>query len=162
MKNKKLVSQAEFARIANLSRSRITQLVKSGQLKKAIVPVEGSKRILLDVKKARKCLSELDPAKKRGKSATGVFARERAKLVSARRKKIEFDQEVKRGKWILKTQVKDEAFTAGRIARDSFLNIPSRISALVAAESDEKRCYQILHKEIKEVLEEFTRQLKKL
>lgn len=40
--------------------------------------------------------------------------------------------------------------------RDSLLNIPARISALVAAESDQNRCYRIINKELREVLDDYT------
>ena len=36
--------------------------------------------------------------------------------------------------------------------RDRMLNIPDRLAAMLAAETDEARCYEILENEIREAL----------
>jgi hypothetical protein len=46
------------------------------------------------------------------------------------------------------------AFTKGRTARDNLLNIPDRLAAQLAAESDADKVHQILTGEIRKALDE--------
>ena len=46
------------------------------------------------------------------------------------------------------------AFTKGRTARDNLLNIPDRLAATLAAESDADKVHQILTGEIRKALDE--------
>ena len=62
------------------------------------------------------------------------------------------DYEERRGKLLPKDEVEMAAFDMARQVRDRMLNIPSRVSAMLAAETDAARCYQILDNEIREAL----------
>ena len=66
-------------------------------------------------------------------------------------KKLEFEQ--KSGELISAIEVEREYFNIARTVRDSLLNIPSRISAILAAESDKAKTSEILTNEIRQVLE---------
>ena len=57
-------------------------------------------------------------------------------------------------------EVRDQLFSAGRLCRDSLLNIPDRVAALIAAESDQKKIQDILRSEIDPILEDFLKSLK--
>jgi hypothetical protein len=164
MKAKK-VSPAEFGRQVKLTRGRISQLIKSGQLGKAVVRVPGKKRILLDVKKGLDALGQLDPSQQRGQqSADGDLARERRKLIRARRKKIELEQKIKSGEYIEIVKVRDEGFLAARILREHFLNMPARISAIVAAKSkkNEQQIATILRREMRKGIEDFIKKINRV
>lgn len=167
----------------------VTKARKQGVFEGALVEVPGKKKPLLKYKLAvRFYNSRLDPnfrkarqtpqkktrAKKGGngrppRSAPGrekpggqSFVSSRAEVEKYKAKELKLKHEINQGLWLKKADVADKAFKAGRLARDSFLNIPSRIAALVSAESDQHRCYKIIHDEIKEVLNEFVRQLKQM
>jgi hypothetical protein len=71
----------------------------------------------------------------------------------ARLAKLEF--EAKADKLIAADEVKIAAFNVFRRYRDQMLNIPDRLAALLAAESESARCYEILAGEIRKVLNEF-------
>ena len=49
--------------------------------------------------------------------------------------------------------VREAAFNKGRLIRDQLLNIPNRVSPILAAERDAKRVNEILDKEIRQCLE---------
>ena len=70
----------------------------------------------------------------------------------ARLAKIEFEE--KTAKLISRDEVQVAAFTKGRTARDNLLNIPDRLAATLAAESDADKVHQILTGEIRKALDE--------
>ena len=70
----------------------------------------------------------------------------------ARLAKIEFEE--KTAKLISRDEVQVAAFTKGRTARDNLLNIPDRLAATMAAESDADKVHQILTAEIRKALDE--------
>jgi hypothetical protein len=57
------------------------------------------------------------------------------------------------GAYLLVRDVKDAAFARARQIRDALLNIPDRISSILAAESDHDRTREILTSEIRQALE---------
>lgn len=70
----------------------------------------------------------------------------------ARLAKIEFEE--KTAKLISRDEVQVAAFTKGRTARDNLLNIPDRLAAMLAAETDADKVHQILTGEIRKALDE--------
>ncbi len=70
-------------------------------------------------------------------------------------RKLEYEE--KSGQQISKAEVERDAFNTGRTVRDSLLNISGRISAILAAESDEDKVSEILTKEIRQALEVLSR-----
>lgn len=71
----------------------------------------------------------------------------------ARLAKIEYEERV--GKLVSKDEVQVAAFTRFRQFRDLMLNIPDRLAAVLAAESDAAACHHILASEIRKALHEF-------
>ena len=75
---------------------------------------------------------------------------------SARLMKLEY--EVKTGKLVSAEDVKREYFQILRVTRDSILNIPDRISSILAAENDAARIHQLITQELHQALEELSRE----
>ncbi len=71
----------------------------------------------------------------------------------ARLAKLEFEEKV--GSLVSRDEVRVAAYNTFRQYRDHILSIPDRIAAMLAAESDEAKCYQILSGEIRKALNEF-------
>jgi len=71
----------------------------------------------------------------------------------ARLAKVEFEERT--AKLISKDEVEVAAFNKFRQFRDHMLNIPDRIAALVAAESEAAKCHAILSDEIRRALNDF-------
>lgn len=71
----------------------------------------------------------------------------------ARLAKIEYEERV--GSLVSKDEVQVAAFNLGRQARDAMLNIPGRLAAQLAAETDEAKCYEFLDNEIRKALNGF-------
>jgi hypothetical protein len=71
----------------------------------------------------------------------------------ARLAKIDYEERV--AKLVPKDEVQVAAFNKFRQFRDHMLNIPDRIAAMVAAETEAARCYEIIAIEIRKALNEF-------
>jgi len=67
------------------------------------------------------------------------------------------EYEIKGGIYVLAEEVKSAAFNKARIIRDTLLNIPDRLSPILASEHDQDKIYQLLSGEIKLVLEELAK-----
>ena len=85
-----------------------------------------------------------------------TYAQSRAvrELYLARIAKIEFEE--RSTKLISRDEVTSAAFTKARTIRDNLLNIPDRLAAMLAAESDAAMVHQILTEEIRKALNELS------
>ena len=70
--------------------------------------------------------------------------------------KMEYEE--KAGKLTDASQVREEAFRAGRIIRDSLLGIPDRLSDVLAAEDNPVKVRQLLMDEFDAILNELSHQ----
>jgi hypothetical protein len=90
-------------------------------------------------------------------AAAGPLDYARARAVRenylARLAKIEFEE--RSGKLVSRDEVQVAAFNKFRTFRDGMLNIPDRVAAVLAAESDPARVHEILATEIRKALLEF-------
>ena len=78
--------------------------------------------------------------------------RERARLLSAKADREELELKERQGKLVDREKERRAAFRLGRSLRNSLLNIPSRVSVEVAAESDSNKVFRKLEGEIIEAL----------
>jgi hypothetical protein len=87
-------------------------------------------------------------------SAIGAaqYTRARAfrEFYQAHLSKIQYEQSI--GKLVPKEEVQAAAFNKYRRFRDQILSIPDRIAALLAAESDAKKCHELLDAELRRAL----------
>ncbi len=65
------------------------------------------------------------------------------------------DYEERMGDLVRMSDIKKLAFNKSRTIRDRMLNIPERVAAMLAAESDTHRVHEILTTEIRKALFEF-------
>lgn len=87
---------------------------------------------------------------------TGVdYSRARAVRENYLARLAKIDYEERTGKLVSKDEVQVAAFNRFRQFRDQMLNLPDRLAALLAAETDPSKVYEILASEIRKVLNEF-------
>jgi hypothetical protein len=72
----------------------------------------------------------------------------------ARLAKIEFEE--RSGKLVSRDEVEVAAFNRYRTFRDGMLNIPDRLAAVLASETDPARVFELLSAEIRKALLEVT------
>lgn len=68
--------------------------------------------------------------------------------------KLDFEE--RRGKLVSSDQVKTEAFKIGRAVREAILNVPDRIAAELAGETDQHKVHTRLREELEKALEELS------
>jgi phage terminase Nu1 subunit (DNA packaging protein) len=167
MSGKKYGDAKDLAGLLGVSRPRITALIKRGIFGDvAKRKKDGTYRIDLEAAAAI-ARQNIDPAQPAGKikgadsSARGVKPTGGIDYVTARAlneqykaavKKLEYEERI--GKLVDAKKVQEIAFDTARRVRDSLLNIPDRLSALLAAEPNEIKVRELLTKEIRQALSE--------
>ncbi len=174
--SKKLLTVTAYANHRGVSQPRISYLIREGRIKKGIAKRKG-RRLWIDPaiadqeleasrdprwdskrESAEKALEkknvEQGPEEEAAPAATLTINTLKKALLQYKLANEKWDYEVKAGKWIPSDIVEKTFFDCGRLIRDQCQNIPTRIGALVAAESDTFECEKILKKEINFVLED--------
>ena len=160
---RELISRAEYARRKGVAARTIGKYVQ-----RKIIPLHDH---LIDPEEADRELAKilikpLGAGRVRAKgmsceSSNGerltnsyVEARTREKLLKV--ELLELDVALKKGEMVLTKDVEVAAFNAAREIRDRMLNIPDRISAIVAAESNEINVRDIINEQIENELRSIT------
>ncbi|MCP4368892.1 MAG: hypothetical protein GY797_12375 [Deltaproteobacteria bacterium] len=158
----KLISQLKFAEMVGVSRATIREHVQKGN----ITLVEGK----IDPEKAKKELaSKIDLTHGRSKvlidskyveiekdkrqKDTVRLNDAKAKREIYRAKLVELEYNEKAGIFVIAKEVRDANETLYRVFRDRLLNIPSRISGQMAAETEQQKVHHLLDHEIKKAIE---------
>jgi hypothetical protein len=89
------------------------------------------------------------------KSDHGKVSAQRARYLMAQASRAELKLATERGELHPVASCKAAAFAEGRKFRDAMFLIPSRVSSLLAAETDEMRVDAILRAEIRAALNEY-------
>lgn len=153
------VTQAEFAREMGVSQEAVAKAIKGGRV---VSWQQKNKRVVIDSEKAKK---EWEANTTNRKTLQTVMAgsqgptinQSRTVLEAYRAKMAKVEYEAKIGTLVLAETVKKQAFACAREARDRLMNIPDRVAGLVAAESNERSCHEILMREIRAVCEDLLR-----
>ena len=167
------VRQSQLARDLGVSRQSINELVKRG----VIVADAGG---LIDARLARLALADrLHPGAKTAKamaepppaapapppaaaepSAEAVTSYHVAKTLReiAEARLAELKLAEQRGELVRAVDVQSALSNKAAALREGFLQLPARLAPIMAAESDQARCHDILQAELRQVLEQLTAQ----
>lgn len=171
------VKVEDYAQHRKITARSVWRHLASGLIPESAVIREG-RRLFIDQAKADKALGAItsrkeilgkpaktaeptdqEKVKTAAQGGTSGPSFHEARTVKERYKaallKIELDE--KMGALVDSEQVKLTAYNAARQVRDALLNIPTRISAILAAESDQNRVAEILTGEIRQALEALTK-----
>ena len=174
--NQKFITQADFARIVEVSRQRISTAIKHGKLDGALVGSGRARKIDLEKglaawaaniapiqqiggraqQRGPKESSQEQPAKIDGKKKNiNQLTLSELQILQARYKAIaqKVDLDEKLGRVISIDQVNREFFDIARLTRDAILAVPDKLSAILAAESSERRINTILTEHFIDALE---------
>jgi hypothetical protein len=165
-----LVSLKDYARQRGISAAAVTKAIKDGRLARGIVVDETGKRkvdpAIADSEWAGSTDTTMGApshANPRGHSIqaepvtsgdTPTFMESKAKRESFMAELARLEYEEKSGALVQVDEVKKEAFRVARIVRDSMLNIPDRVAAELAAETDPFKVQKRLADEIRLALTE--------
>jgi hypothetical protein len=84
-----------------------------------------------------------------GTELSTLLLKARTKTEVEKGRLLEHKAKVEAGKFVDADEVKVAAFNKGRIVRDALLNIAARVAPLLAAESDERACFELIDHEIR-------------
>jgi hypothetical protein len=156
-----LLSIRRYAEHRNISHTAVQKAIKQGRIRPAPdgrIDVEQADR---DWNRNTSPVNAPKPAARApvaNESQPGgpTYAQSRAvrELYLARLAKIDFEERT--SKVVSRDEVTVAAFTKARTIRDNLLNIPDRLAAMLAAESDAARAHEILTVEIRKALDEFS------
>jgi phage terminase Nu1 subunit (DNA packaging protein) len=156
-----LISQSEWARRNGFSRQYVNNLINNGkiELKNGKIDEDDANEALKIQKNpnlpTRRNLGE--SYAEDAKEVHIMYAKARLKNEVERGKILEARAKTEIGQLVSAEAVKNAMFAKGRIIRDGMMNIPDRVSALLATINDASQIHEILSKEIREVLEELSR-----
>ena len=141
MKDQQLTgSRRQLAEMLNLSERRITDLITAG-----IMPARGPSGFDLTAS-VRGYIDFL-------KTQTGDLKTERTRCAKLKADLLDLQVKARTGKLVERAAVERQVFTLCRRLRDQFLNLPNRIDALVAAEPDRHKCFDIVSREVRLILD---------
>ncbi len=162
-----LISQAEYARQRGVSRQYVGQMVAKGVIKLTgrKVDTDQADAALAAVREpvrperraeAPAAVPDVPALPRPGGDLPTLLLKTRIKSEVERAKLLEIKAKVETGKYVDADDVKVAAFNKARVVRDALLNIPERLAAVLAAESDARRVHQLMVAEIRLALEELT------
>src|SRR6185436_10497658 len=153
-----LVSLRKYAAHRRVSHTAVQKAIKQGRIKTA---PDGKIDVAQADRDWDRNTSPVNVPKRAARVDGGAaggssYAQSRAvrELYLARLAKIEFEE--RSGKLVSRDEVTVAAFTKARTVRDNLLNIPDRVAAVLAAETDPVRAHQILTDEIRKALIELS------
>ena len=162
-----LISQAEYARQRGVSRQYVGQMVAKG-----VIKLTGRKVDMDQANTALAAIREPVRSERRAEAPAAVpdvpalprpggdlptlLLKTRIKSEVERAKLLEIKAKVEAGKYVDADDVKVAAFNKARVVRDALLNIPERLAAVLAAETDKQRVHGMLITEIRAACEELS------
>lgn len=149
-----LMSQAAWAKKHGFSRQYANELIRKGVIRLIngqIDSFEADAAVAAIREPARASRRQGDDG-----SLSTLLLKSRIKTEVERGKLLELRAKAESGQLVPADVVKVAAFRKARIVRDGLLNLPDRLAAVLAAESDPAKVHDLLTREIRLILEELT------
>lgn len=123
-------------------------------------PVKADKALDRHITTRKQLLQKVDVEGEQVEPGTkaGNLSFHEARTLSQRVKAVllKIDLEERTGKLVESAAVRTAAFNTARTLRDALMNIPDRISVILAAETDQSKVSALLAKEIRQALDELS------
>lgn len=149
----RIISLRQFAREKQVNLFAVQQAIQNGRIK-TVKDAKGRDKIDADTagidwdknKDLSKVRDEKDLPEENKKNSNFAQARMVKATFEAKLSQLEYERKI--GRYVLVDEVKAAAFKAHRTVRDNLLNIPDRIAAQLAAETDPHKTHKLLLDEI--------------
>lgn len=152
-------SKTERLNLKGLSKAfGVSQVSIRNWLDKGLPHKRTSKGYTFDLSESIQWREKHLQAAKMGGSSEFEAARTEKEVYRAKMAKLNYER--LDGSLVPAGAVREQAFEKARQVRDSLLNIPARVSPILAAEMNAKRVNEILDKEIRQCLESLAHDLK--
>lgn len=157
----KRITQTEWTREQGFSKQYVCYLVKQGivELKDGLIDREQANNALETIRDPSQPQRRKNGEESRSRNTnelSTMLLKTRIKNEMERGKLLEAKAKAEIGELVLIEEVKREAFNIARVVRNNLLNIPDRVSALLASIKEEEKIHETLTKEIKTALEELS------
>jgi hypothetical protein len=171
------MTQAEYARHRGCSREAVRKAIDAGRIV-AFGPDKLVDRELADTQWKRNTRTRISatppgsPAAQRSPEGASQYAppdqvgasdggdgdywKSRARREMAEAELSELKLAEQRGVLVRVADVRTALSTKASALREAFLQLPARLAPVLAAESDQARCHDLLQTELRQVLEQFT------
>lgn len=155
-----LITQAEWAREQEFSKQYVCHLVKQGivELKDGLVDREQANEALQAIRNPSQPLRRKSGGGGGSNELSTMLLKTRIKNEIERGKLLEAKAKAEIGELVSIEEVKTEAFNTARVVRNNLLNIPDRVSALLASISNAEKIHELLTEEISSSLNELSKQ----
>ncbi|WP_395461541.1 hypothetical protein [Wolbachia endosymbiont (group A) of Therophilus tumidulus] len=157
------ITQTEWAREQGFAKQYVCYLVKKGivELKDGLIDREQANRAIEAIRDPSQPLRRKgrEIEEKRGNTSelSTMLLKTRIKNEMERGRLLEAKAKAEIGELISVEEVKTEAFNVARVVRNNLLNIPDRVSALLASMNDTEKIHRTLTEEITNALEELSK-----
>ncbi|WP_264377802.1 hypothetical protein [Wolbachia endosymbiont (group B) of Philonthus cognatus] len=151
------ITQTEWAREQGFSKQYVCYLVKKGivELEDGLVSREQANEAVAAIRDPSQPLRRKNYSEN-GEKLSTMLLKTRIKNEMERGKLLEAKAKAEIGELVAVEEVKREAFNVARVVRNNLLNIPNRVSALLASLSDTEKIHMTLTEEITNSLEELS------
>jgi hypothetical protein len=145
-----------FAKLLGVSHPAVVKAVAAGRLSTLVVGKNGRGQPVITNAEAARMEWEANasratkPAKGGGVSAS--LANVQRDVAIERKEKLRFENDLRRGRYVLLEDAKREAFEAERIIREGVLNLATRLAPELAAETDPHQVFVLLDRELRAAL----------
>lgn len=153
----KLITQTEWAREQGFSKQYVCYLVKKGivELENGLINREQANEAVAAIRDPSQPLRRKNYSEN-GEKLSTMLLKTRIKNEMERGKLLEAKAKAEIGELVAVEEVKRDAFNVARVVRNNLLNIPNRVSALLASLSDTEKIHMELTEEITNSLEELS------
>ncbi|WP_168464779.1 hypothetical protein [Wolbachia endosymbiont of Ctenocephalides felis wCfeT] len=153
------ITQTEWAREQGFSKQYVCYLVKQGivELKDGLIDREQANNALETIRDPSQPQRRKNGEEGRSRNTnelSTMLLKTRIKNEVERGKLLEAKAKAEIGELVSIEEVKREAFNTARVVRNNLLNIPDRVSALLASMNEAEKIHEKLTKEIRTALEE--------
>lgn len=146
------MSLRAFARRVGVTHAAVRNAIASGRLKDSVGALKG-KPCIADPELAAKEWAAGASKPSQGPSASAGLTQAQIRVSLAREESLRIANDERAGRLIDAGKARRDAFVCARAIRDAVLNVPDRLAAELAAESDARRVHERLDAELRKALE---------
>ncbi|QTG99005.1 hypothetical protein ACJUAD_04415 [Wolbachia endosymbiont of Rhagoletis indifferens] len=152
------ITQTEWAREIGVSKQYVCYLVKKGivELEDGLISREQANEAVAAIRDPSQPLRRKNPKNENTNNLSTMLLKTRIKNEMERGKLLEAKAKAGIGELVAVEEVKRDAFNVARVVRNNLLNIPNRVSALLAPLSDTEKIHKTLTEEITNSLQELS------
>jgi hypothetical protein len=158
-----LLSQSDWAKSHGFTRQYVSKLIRQGTIRLIEGKIDSAaadaalEALRQPMRPMQRVLARDAPAAGGGADLPTLLLKSRIKTEVERGKLLEARAKAETGQTVSADEVKAAAFRKARIVRDGLLNLPDRLAALLAAETDAGTIHTLLTSEIRTILDNLSR-----